>query len=340
MPFAEHFIVQGLTTASQTATLPASININCGFLPTKVEVVNTTQFGQTGTGNLNIQSMVWNAGVPTPTYIQYINAAGTALLPAAVTSNAISLYDGQQSVLLGPAITGTTITQASPAVATAAAHGLQTGDIVQITNNVTMKQLGGLYFTITVTGANTFTIPIDASGFSNAESAFVVRKVKVGPLFYPQAITISAISKAASAVVSTTFAHGLTVGQKVRLRVPVPYGMIQANNLQGVITVVNSATQFTIGGLDSSAFTTFVYPVQGGASWAAAGPAQVVPVGSGPSAVTTPPYWYEDTLADAETNTQYQGFTIGTGLLKTSTNAVVGITASDILLWTAYRGDV
>src|SRR5690606_1882291 len=127
--------------------------------------------------------------------------------------------NGELSVNFGPAIIGTTITRANPAVATAAGHGLQTGDIVIMTNNQTQKQLGGLYFSVTVTGANTFTIPISTAAFSADEISFVVRKVRVGPMFYPHSLTISAITATNPMVVSTTTAHQLTVGQKVRLTI-------------------------------------------------------------------------------------------------------------------------
>ncbi len=98
MPFAEHFMLQGLTLASQTATLPASIKINCGFLPSKVMITNVTEFGVLNTGNFNIQTMNWDSTFPTQTQVIYPNGAGTALLSGSVTTNGISVYDGTRSV--------------------------------------------------------------------------------------------------------------------------------------------------------------------------------------------------------------------------------------------------
>lgn len=338
MPFAEHFMVSGITTAAQTATLPSTININCGFLPTKVSIKNVTQFGVTGTTNLNIQTIDWDSTFATQAQAVYINGAGTALLPGAVTTNGISVYNGTQSVQLGASITGTTITKANPAVCTATGHGLQTGDVVVMSGNVVMKQLGGMNFTITVTGANTFTIPVNTNVANfTAETGFVVRKVTVGPLYYPQRGIVSNITAANPIVVTTTTAHGLTAGQQVRLRVPSVFGMTQANNLQGVITAVTSTT-ITIASIDSSAFTAWSWPAATSVPFT---PAFVQPIGSGPLATVAGLASYtQDLLDDSTVNQQFQGFTIGTGLLQTSTASVIGVTASDVLAWTAWRGDV
>lgn len=340
MPFAEHFMVSGLTLASQTATLPARININCGFLPTKIMITNETQYGSLATGNENIQTMFWDSNFPTQTNITYLNAAGTAMLPGAVTTNGIALYDGHNSVQLGSQITGTTITKANPAVATATAHGLQTGDVILMTNNAVMTQLGGLAFTVTVTGANTFTIPINTNTANfTAETSFKFKRVVVGSLFYPAHATIDAITAANPMVVSTTVNHGLQVGQQVRLNVPAIYGMTQANNIQSVITAV-TATTFTLGNVDSSAFTAFAFPGPV-ATAGAASPAKVIPIGSAPVPVTSGLLtYYDDLLVDSTLNQQFQGFIIGTGLLLTSTSGVIGVTASDVFSWTAWRGDV
>ena len=341
MPFAEHFMLQGVTTAAQTATLPASININTGMLPTKIWVTNETQYGASGTGNLNITEMFWDSVYPTQTKISYWNAAGTAILQGVVTTNGISLYDGTDSVLLGPVVTGGALSKANPAQLTSTAHGLQTGDQILIhgpfTAATAMNQLGGMIFTVTVTGANTVTIPINTNTANfTATTVTTWQKVRVGPLFYPQRAFITGMTAANPIVVTTSTNHGYTVGQQVRLHVPAVFGMVQANNLQGVITAV-TATTFTIGSIDSSAFTAFAWPAVTSLPFTQP---YVTPVGSGPSVVATPPYYYDDKLDDATVNIGFQGFNIGAGLLLTSTNAVIGVTASDILSWTAWRGDL
>ncbi len=346
MPFAEHFMLSGVTTAAQTATLPASLNFNLGFQPTKVWVFNETEYGVSNTGNENIIEMYWDSVYPTQTKIKYWNAAGTAVLAGVVTTNAISVYSGRNaspgvnSYTTGAAITGTVITKANPAVCTATGHKLQTGDLVQMTGNVVMKQLGGMIFSITVTDANTFTIPINTNTANfTQETGFVVKKITVPAYYYPTKAQITGITAANPAVVTTSINHGLTVGQQVRLIVPAIYGMTQANNQMAIISAV-TATTITLGGLlsiNSSAYTAFAWPAATSVPFS---PAWVVPVGSGPSAVSTPPYYNVDVLDDAITNVSFDGFTIGTGLLLASGASTIGITASDVLSYTAWRGDV
>jgi hypothetical protein len=351
MPFAEEFMLQGTTTASQTATLPASIRIPTGFLPTKVMITNETQFGQTGTGNLNIQTMLWDSTNPTNTKVFYINAAGTAILPGVVSTNGISQYNGQitpdasstNSIGFGALVTGGALSKANPAQLTSNTHGLQTGDQILITGPFTattaMNQLGGMIFTVTVTGANTVTIPINTNTANfTATTVTSWRKVLTPPYYYPQRAFITGITAANPIVVTTSTNHGYTVGQQVRLRVPSQFGMIQANNLQGVITAVTSTT-LTINSIDSSAFTAFAWPAVTSLPFTQP---YVEPVGSSAVLTTFLPsvqYGY-DTIDDAANNQSFQGFTIGTGLLQTSAAGTIGVTASDVLSWTAWRASI
>lgn len=358
MPFAEHFMLQGQFTVPSTFddTHPFSINVPTGFLPTKIHLRNQTQWGQLGTGNLNIQDIWWDYTSPNNTNGTNLNAGGTALLPFQINPltanpNGISLYDGRLSIKLGPAIVGTTIVKATNVFTTSTAHGFQIGDTVQITNNAVMKQLGGMWFTVaTVPSTTSFTVVanfINTANFTQ-ETSFVVRKVIVGPLFYPERIWITAITQASPMVVTTSPNHRLTVGQQVRLRVPSIFGMVEANNLQGVITAVTAST-FTLGsvantnntGVDSTAFTAFAWPAATAVPFTHA---YVIPVGSGPSVV---PISYVNTnsynvtvLDDATTNEQFQGFSVGTGVFIVSAAGAIGVTAGDVFSWTAWRADI
>lgn len=334
MPTAQNSLVQGTFTVP--SSLPGSVNLNLGFIPTRFQATNRSKLGNNGAAY--IQNIYWDSNMTSSQqgYVEYITSAGTTLNIANVSSNGVVTYNGAQGPLLGSAITGTTITKANPAVCTAAAHGLQTGDVVQFTGNVVMKQLGGLSFTVTVTGANTFTIPLNTNTANfTAETGFTARKLLVPSFYYPGRHNIAAISAASPMVIDTLVAHGLTVGQQVRIRVPSQFGMTQANKLQGVITAVTSTT-ITLGGIDSSAFTAFAWPAATSVPFT---PARIIPIGSGPSAVTLGAgTYFEDNLDDATWNQAYQGISIGTGILQATAAFVVA--ASDVFTYTAWRGDV
>ena len=353
MPFAEHFMLQGTFTAP--ATLPGVVNVNCGFLPTKIQLINRSAIASMtggppalnpGTNYLAYQ-WDWNSDfgstLTSVTAMAPNNAVATVPVVSngLITSNGISLYDGTQSVLLGPVVTGGALSKANPAQLTSTAHGLQTGDQILIRGPFTaataMSQLGGVIFTVTVTGANTVTIPINTNTANfTATTVTTWQKVRVGPLYYPQKATITGITAANPMVITTSTNHGLTVGQQVRLRVPAVFGMTQANNVTATITAV-TATTITLGSVDSSAFTAFAWPAVTSLPFTHA---QVIPLGAGPSAVSTPPYYNVTNLDDATVNTQFQGFSVGTNILAAASTTVLGITASDVISWTAWRGDV
>ena len=72
------------------------------------------------------------------------------------------------------AITGAT--QANPVSITCAAHGFTTGQVVQIVSAVGMTQINDRFYTITSTGANTFTLDgVDGTGYTAWASAGTVR---------------------------------------------------------------------------------------------------------------------------------------------------------------------
>jgi hypothetical protein len=95
----------------------------------------------------------------------------------------------------------------------------------------------------------------------------------------PSSLLITAITQSAPMVISvaignpTTEANTYIVGMNVRLLVPRPYGMYQANGLVGTIIAI-SGSDFTLT-LDSSGFDPFVIP-----SGNVEQPASIAPSGS------------------------------------------------------------
>lgn len=359
MPFAEHFMLSGKITVPASSSNFAVVNVNTGFLPTKIMITNETEWGVTNSGNLNIQQLFWDSTNPSNTNIMYINAAGTALLPSQLTSNGISLYDGHaaspQQLVLGPKISGTAITKASGTFTVSSTATLYVGATILVTNRATGTQLantdpslGGMFFTIdSVTNSTQFTIAnsgnwLNTASFTGGSENFNVQLVTTPSLYYPYNAQIVFISAANPMVVTTSTSTNLSVGQQVRLKVPKYFAMTQADGVTAIVTAV-SKNQVTLGSIDSSAFTAFAWN-NGTAGTSAVPyiPATLIPVGSGPTTTTFLPnvQYNFDTLDDATDNQAFQGFSIGTSIIQASSNSVIGVTTSDVLSWTAWRGDV
>ena len=80
------------------------------------------------------------------------------------------------------ALTGTTITQATAAVASVT-NTYSNGDQVIIYNAVGMEQISGMTFTISsVTGSQFTLLGLNSSGFAAAATAFTVRRVTSSPV--------------------------------------------------------------------------------------------------------------------------------------------------------------
>jgi hypothetical protein len=64
-------------------------------------------------------------------------------------------------------------------------------------------------------------------------------------LYQPRNFTVSNITRAAQAVVTTTEEYDYVVGQLVRFHIPVSYGMSQLNEQEAYVTSLNSSNIFT-----------------------------------------------------------------------------------------------
>lgn len=245
--------------------------------------------------------------------------AANALDLEVVTSGGFTRVD-QSSQVLGAAqaTSGTDVTAANPAVVTVTGHGYSTGDRVRIYGTTGMLQIAGYDFTITRVDANSFQLPyLDASGFAAVATAGFVRKVPNNPIYAPQANRITGITAANPMVVTLAVTHGLSVGEKVRVKVSSDYGMVEANDLIGEITAVSTANNTVTLDIDSSGFTAFAFPTS---AVAAAGvtPAHIVPVGDAAS-----------TLAGSMDNTAQIVMELGAGA-----DGPAGST-SDVIYWEA-----
>lgn len=184
------------------------------------------------------------------------DATGDAL----ITSGGISAFESQENAY-GPEKTGTAITAANPASVTINSHGYETGDIVRLYGTTGMRQIAGQLFQIIKTGANTFTIGLDASGFAAPATAVKARKLLVPQLIEPRSRYIRAITRGATTTVTTTVDHGYEAGQYVSLFVPAEFGTSEISGQSGRIISV-TANAFVVD-IDSAAATAFAYPTSG-----------------------------------------------------------------------------
>lgn len=163
------------------------------------------------------------------------------------------------------ALTGTTITAASPAVASVT-NTYSEGDTVVIYNAVGMQQISGMTFTISSVSGSAFTLlGLDASGFSGGATSFKVRRVNQFTPVEPSFLYVTKVSQAAQAQVTVSQANSVYLGQKFEFTVPGSFGMVQLNNfyqpqsLPVVVTAIVDAYNFTIN-LNTTGYTAFAFP--------------------------------------------------------------------------------
>lgn len=209
-----------------------------------------------------VKELYWNRNMVAGTGLATKNTNGAATdTKDFLAAGGVSYYNPDFGAL-GPAITGTAVSQAANAQVTANGHGLATGDIVLLTGTTGMLQIAGMYFQITVTGVNTFTLDgLDSSGFAAPATAVIVRKVLYPGIWQPQSCLITKITQAADAVITTSVDHGYVADQLIYLSVAPQFGMSQAS---GKITKIKSVTANTMTvELDTTGFTAFAFPASG-----------------------------------------------------------------------------
>lgn len=298
-------------------------NVTLPFIPSSVEVFiqgNSSGNNWNSTANPGVVKRAWwFNGMADGTALAVQNTNGAATDQSVfVSSSGITPVEADEPVL-GAALSGSGISQANPAVVTVNSHGYSTGDYVLLIGTTGMLQISGYVFQITVTGANTFTIPLDTSGFAAAATAVVSRKVLYPDLYIPNFKYITSITRATNAVVTTSTPHSYVVGEVVRFAVPTLFGMTQMDGLAGTVTAVTSTT-ITLD-INSSSFTAFAFPssssVAGGYTQPQVYPDAITGTSEWPSAVDA-----------AYNNTSFRGFTLG---------ATVAGPSGALVFWKAYK---
>lgn len=187
-----------------------------------------------------------------------------------VTSGGFTYVESEP--LPGTAFTITGITNATPAVVTTSApHGYSNGDRVRIYGTTGALQYSSMDFTISSVGATTFTL-LGLNTPGSAATGGSVRKIAPLAAVEPEALFVTAITQATSAVVTLSVAHNYQVGQLIYFSVPPDFGMTQINGLTGKITAIGTYT-ITVD-INSSGFTAFAFPTSASSpvAFAMAGP--------------------------------------------------------------------
>lgn len=246
------------------------------------------------------------------------NGAATNALEISTTTGGFSFVSDSSGTAIGAALNiATGISQAATAVVTTnVTTNLNNGDIVRVYGTTGMLQIAGMDFTIGALNAGvSYTLAyLNSSAFGAPATAGTARKVAFDSRFYPRNRYITSISQAASAVIVMSVTHGFTVGQEVRLVVPAVFGMVEMNNLLGVITAINTTTNSITVNIDSTAFTAFAFPTSAIAALGITF-AQVVPVGE--AAINSVSQPYGNLLDDATRNVSFTGVQIGTTVQTT-----------------------
>lgn len=310
--------------------------IELPFLPNSFEMWNITAFG-TPTQNEIVRAFGWRTATAGTASVEYFNAT-----PVLTTTNLASggfSFIQAGTYQYGPTLTITGITQANPAVVTTSApHGLATGDAVLIYGTTGMLQIAGEVYTATVTGATTFTIPVNSSGFAAAATAGFAKQLLYPDLYVPYRCVITGITTGATTVLTLGLNHGFVIGQEVYIQIPrvsaTAWGTFQLDTetfntanvvpQQAYVTAVTANT-ITVN-VNSTGFGAFAYPTSAQAALGMTFPAvygigdqNFGPTGPGPF---TPPI----TIPGAFTVNTRQGVLIGLGngtQLMHQTNDVV-----------------
>lgn len=359
-----------------TSTGAAQI-INLPFQPDYVEFTNYTAAATPA--DHGIPFAKWDANMGQGFAIVNLFNATPVLITDSVDTNGISTFSAGQLLQFGTTLTVTDVSKASPAsVTTSAAHGYKSGDVVILeglfeTSTTGMPQINGIPFTVTVTGATTFTIPwnTNQSNYTTISVAATgtprVKKLLYPYLYFPGTSYISAITTGTTTTIDTTDAHNFVVGQEVAFRIPSQWGTTQLNSLPNSTTpgspiygYVISVTDYNtvVVNIDSTAYTAFTSnPTV--ASVPGLSYAQIVAVGdvntggvaiSSGSALYPPPYLID--IGTTRTNTingpaiqgsfvnnTAQGFIIGAGTAQGDASSVLVGAVSDVIYWRAMLHD-
>jgi len=285
-----------------------------------IEVKNYTTTAAAGAGT-GIK-FFWQEGMAADSAFETVKlAADQSASEVVVTTGGFTSVNSSVISLGAINATVTAISAAATPVvsATFVAGSIVAGDTARLINIVGGQQVSGMDFTVgKVTGTTTFELAFMDQIVAATTGSY--RVVKYTPLFSPGARFITKITSAAAAVVTFSVTHDFVVGEKLSLRVPANFDMVEMNNLVGTITAVSAANNTVTLDIDSSAFTTFAWPLSADDRFT---PAQAVAAGRSTTAANLA------LPGNALSNDSYLGMALAAG-----TNSPAGAT-SDVIYWRA-----
>lgn len=340
------------------------------FKPDYVEILNYTAAATPAQSG--IPQAYWDVDMGQGFAIVDLFDASPALIMDSVDANGISTFDAGLMLQYGPTQQVVGITKADPASVTVTGHGYSTGDIVTFQGlyqsaTTGMPQMDFVPFVITVTGANTFTVPWNTNqsaytALSGSPTGALVKKVLYPFLYAPGVSYIEGLTLASTTTVDTTAPHNLVVGQQVAFRIPNAWGSTELNSLPNdlvpgrpaygyVVSVTDSTT--VVVNIDSTNYTAFDSNIAvtsvpglthaqlvavgdvntGGVVISSGSPLYPPPQVNGVNTINGP------AIQGAFVNNTRKGFIVGAGAAAGDASSVLVGATSDVIYWRAYLHD-
>jgi hypothetical protein len=312
-----------------------------------MKVINYTKSGVAGDTDAIGIEFYWQRGMAAGTgVVKYYANGGQALNGDTLVSGGFTLLDTSNTAPKARVATSASTNAVRPVVSTTNTAGVAVGTIVRMSNTA-QTDVNGVDMVVGAVTANTnFTLLTASNPLATAPGAIggagFYRIIPFDPIFYPRHRFVCNVTQATNAQVSTTVAHGYTVGQELRFNIPSVSGMTELNGSQDnnflpatVMSVVDDYN-FTIN-IDTTAFTAFTWPtiLQQPSSFPI-----VVPFGgdTATALAQVPPL---SSLEDATVNTAFIGMTLGTGGDGAASAAPIagpaGADPGDVMYWVAGK---
>lgn len=313
-----HAFVTGTFVSDGTAvTLPIVSDVH------QFDLYNLTSLG-IGGATTPVMRAEWTLGMPNGSAIRGTKANGSDVINwDSIAAAGITRIANSGDLTPGPLLAQTATSNANPIVVSTINTGsLSVGDVVRLIDNTDAQQITGLEYTVTAINPGVdFTLGYAGVAPGSVGTGGFFRRIPYQAPFYPRNRSITFISQAASAVITMSVTHELTVGQRIKILVPENWGMTEINNQYATITAIDTVNNTITVDIDTTGFTAFAYPTSVQAA-GGVGQAQVVPVG-----MTAQSPW-ENLLDDATRNTTFRGLIVGTGVQTTG----------ETYRWIAKRG--